>query len=231
MSGAIWKSIVRWGEPALAAYYRYVRPHSRPAFPWIAFALCWVAIIVFKGVSCRILCCECKRPWWLSKLRGSALCAIITELERTSRRILGLSRSDYFPPIELGFQRKNGFCSPGSPNMSFSQGSHRRQRSAVIFRLPVAMLGLPWSCYYRARLIPDDRTLRPTHAPYVLLCEGIRQEVGGKVTLLGVFAGNRLEIPRDVAFPATLVLGFFAVFLDGEGEYRDGDKNCRPTGR
>ena len=59
----------------------------------------------------------------------------------------------------------------------------------------------------------------PTRAAYVLLCEGIRQEVGGKVTLLGVFAGNRLEIPRDVAFPATLVLGFFAVFLDGEGEY------------
>ena len=46
VSGAIWMSIVRWGEPALAAYYRYVRPHSRPAFPWIAFALCWVAIIV-----------------------------------------------------------------------------------------------------------------------------------------------------------------------------------------
>ena len=68
-----------------------------------------------------------------------ALCAIIAALS-VPATMFGLARAGYFPPIEVKVRGRTFLFAPGSPNMSFSQGSHRRQRSAVIFRLPVAML-------------------------------------------------------------------------------------------
>jgi hypothetical protein len=46
ISGLFWVGIIRWGEPALAAYYQHKRPRNPPSFPILSFLICWMAVLV-----------------------------------------------------------------------------------------------------------------------------------------------------------------------------------------
>jgi hypothetical protein len=46
ISGLVWASIVRFGEPILASYYELKGSPLRPSFPGITFLLCWMSILV-----------------------------------------------------------------------------------------------------------------------------------------------------------------------------------------
>jgi hypothetical protein len=59
----------------------------------------------------------------------------------------------------------------------------------------------------------------PSKLAFVIVAENIRQELGGKVTIIGAFLGGRIVLPKDAVFPATMALGFYALFDDGDGEF------------
>lgn len=59
---------------------------------------------------------------------------------------------------------------------------------------------------------------------HILVADDIRQEQGGKLTLVGVYSGNNIifELPENApanARPVLPALSVYAAFLDGEGEY------------
>lgn len=55
-----------------------------------------------------------------------------------------------------------------------------------------------------------------------LTCESVREETGGKLTLMGYYAGSALNIPTSVTLPAQIQLGIVYVLRDGEGKF-----NCK----
>ena len=52
-----------------------------------------------------------------------------------------------------------------------------------------------------------------------LLCEDVRQEAGQKLTVIGVFPGNLINIPHDAPDRVQLQLTFLFILEDGEGEF------------
>jgi hypothetical protein len=70
----------------------------------------------------------------------------------------------------------------------------------------------------------------PPKLDIFLVCETIREEVGGKASLLGVFSGARLLVPSDTRFPTAINLALFGVFHDGEGAFRTKVRIFDPDG-
>jgi hypothetical protein len=52
-----------------------------------------------------------------------------------------------------------------------------------------------------------------------LLCEDVRQEVGSKFTLVGVYAGEIVNIPATAPPSVNFVFSFVFIFRDGEGSF------------
>ncbi|MGO9173568.1 MAG: DUF6941 family protein [Rhodomicrobium sp.] len=71
----------------------------------------------------------------------------------------------------------------------------------------------------------------PDKASIFLAADAVRQEVGGKVTLMGIFADGRIVLPAGTTFPAALPLAFFISFSDGEGVFATRLKVTDPNGR
>lgn len=59
----------------------------------------------------------------------------------------------------------------------------------------------------------------PTKISVFLIADAIRNEVGGKTTIMGAFAGGQVIFPTGAQFPAAIPLAVFAVFNDGEGTF------------
>lgn len=52
-----------------------------------------------------------------------------------------------------------------------------------------------------------------------ILCDAIRQEAGGKVSLLGVFANGEIVSAPGVSLPTSMPLAFYFLFIDGVGRF------------
>jgi len=59
----------------------------------------------------------------------------------------------------------------------------------------------------------------PTQMDIFIVADSVRQESGGKVSLLGVFAGGRIVIGSNQRLPAPIPLAFYCLFSSGEGEF------------
>lgn len=64
----------------------------------------------------------------------------------------------------------------------------------------------------------------------VLLCEDIRQEVGNKFTVLGLFAGNVIEFPPEAPVLVQLNLTIVILVHDGEGTFSGTFQLTGPAG-
>jgi hypothetical protein len=63
------------------------------------------------------------------------------------------------------------------------------------------------------RFPTDDATL-------FFICESVRQEAHGKVSLLGLFTAGEILVPVGTPMPLILAsLAFLIVFKDGEGQF------------
>src|SRR4051812_22136847 len=60
----------------------------------------------------------------------------------------------------------------------------------------------------------------PPKVDLFLIADALRQEVGGKVTIMGAFSGGRIVFGPDTIFPVGLPLAFFAAFQEGEGTFK-----------
>jgi len=58
----------------------------------------------------------------------------------------------------------------------------------------------------------------PTHFTG-LICEDVRQEVGNKLTFVGVIPGGIVNIPPSAPQAIVLALSFVFIFADGDGEF------------
>jgi hypothetical protein len=75
----------------------------------------------------------------------------------------------------------------------------------------------------------------PTSAR-ILIAEDVREEIGGKHTIVGVFSGDdiRFQRPKDLAKearPTLGQLGTYALFTGGEGEYATKVELISPSGK
>jgi hypothetical protein len=52
-----------------------------------------------------------------------------------------------------------------------------------------------------------------------LTAESVRQEPGGKLTIIGAIMGGPLLVPAGTSFPIGIPLALLVVFQDGEGEF------------
>jgi hypothetical protein len=60
----------------------------------------------------------------------------------------------------------------------------------------------------------------PTDANILLLlCDIARQEVGGKITLLGYWAGELVQIPQGTVFPTLINVSAVFLLRDGQGSF------------
>jgi hypothetical protein len=67
--------------------------------------------------------------------------------------------------------------------------------------------------------LAGENTILPTDTRFVL-CEDVRQEENGKVTLVGVFAGDDVVLPANSTPGGALPsLAIFTIFGDGKGEF------------
>ena len=63
-----------------------------------------------------------------------------------------------------------------------------------------------------------------------LICESVREETGGKATLLGYMGGGTILVPRGTIFPVGIQLGMVFVLVDGEGKFRASLEAIGPNG-
>jgi hypothetical protein len=59
----------------------------------------------------------------------------------------------------------------------------------------------------------------PTKIDLFLAAEYLRQETGGKITIIGAYAGGHILLPTALTFPAHLPLGVLFGFYTGEGQF------------
>jgi hypothetical protein len=50
VGGLLWAAILKWGEPRVANYYK-VDPPWRQDFPFIAFSLCWMGVLILVAAQ------------------------------------------------------------------------------------------------------------------------------------------------------------------------------------
>lgn len=73
------------------------------------------------------------------------------------------------------------------------------------------------------QLPSDEKTL-------FILCEDIRQELGKKISLLGVFTGGNIIVQTTEESTTLPSVGFYFVFTDGEGDFDGGFQVIGPNG-
>lgn len=61
--------------------------------------------------------------------------------------------------------------------------------------------------------------LLPTTLKQFIVAEFVRNELGGKVTIIGAYAGGHILLSPSTTFPANFPLAFYGVFEDGVGEF------------
>jgi hypothetical protein len=64
-----------------------------------------------------------------------------------------------------------------------------------------------------------------------IVADAIRQEAGGKVSLLGVFADGRIVVSVGSSLPLVLPLAFYFLFTDGEGSFDGKLRVLSPTSK
>jgi hypothetical protein len=53
-----------------------------------------------------------------------------------------------------------------------------------------------------------------------IVCENVRQETYGKLSLLGFFGAEEIRVDRALPFPAAFPLAFVFVLREGEGNFK-----------
>jgi len=59
----------------------------------------------------------------------------------------------------------------------------------------------------------------PSEMYLFLVAQSVREEPGGKATVLGAIPGGNIEVPKDVKFPIMISIGFLVAFRDGTGPF------------
>jgi hypothetical protein len=72
--------------------------------------------------------------------------------------------------------------------------------------------------------LPEDREVT------FVVCETVREEKGGKLSLLGLYPGNRLNVPQDT-IEATLPLALVFFVDGGSGLFKSSASLISPTGK
>lgn len=67
--------------------------------------------------------------------------------------------------------------------------------------------------------MPADKVFPTDSRVQMLICDTARQEIGGKITLLGFFGGEDIRIESG-GFPAQFPLAFVFVLKDGVGDFK-----------
>lgn len=62
-------------------------------------------------------------------------------------------------------------------------------------------------------MLPTDASIK------FIVCDAAREETNNKVSLLGIFPDERLQLPGDARFPAAFPVTFVFFLLDGEGSF------------
>jgi hypothetical protein len=65
----------------------------------------------------------------------------------------------------------------------------------------------------------------------VLVAEWIRQELGGKTSLIGMYSDGIVVFLNRVTFPVILPIGICYIFRDGSGKFQCGIRIASPTGQ
>jgi hypothetical protein len=63
-------------------------------------------------------------------------------------------------------------------------------------------------------MLPTDASVK------FIVCEVAREDVGNKVSLLGVFPDGKIRLPADARFPAAFPLTLVFFLLDGQGPFQ-----------
>lgn len=72
---------------------------------------------------------------------------------------------------------------------------------------------------------------QPSGIKTFVVAENVRTEAHGKGTILGVFAGGIIVVPKTSIFPVNFPLAFYVVFSDGEGVFDTKLDLSDPTGK
>jgi hypothetical protein len=70
----------------------------------------------------------------------------------------------------------------------------------------------------------------PSKLDLFLASDALRQEVGGKVTIMGAFAGGQIQLAPNTPLPAHMPLAILAAFYDGEGDFETKLRIKNPSG-
>ena len=60
----------------------------------------------------------------------------------------------------------------------------------------------------------------PSEIHFFLLADAIRQELGGKLTIIGAYSGGGIVFAKNQTFPAAMPLSILVIFKDGEGTFQ-----------
>lgn len=64
-----------------------------------------------------------------------------------------------------------------------------------------------------------------------LVSDLVRQEAGGKVSALGIYANGLIIVGPNQELPINIPLGFYFAFVDGEGKYDVEARLISPSGK
>jgi hypothetical protein len=70
----------------------------------------------------------------------------------------------------------------------------------------------------------------PDKIDIFLAADAIRQEIGGKITIMGAFVGNQILLAPDTPLPAHMPLAILAAFYGGEGDFETKLRIKEPSG-
>ena len=73
-------------------------------------------------------------------------------------------------------------------------------------------------------------TVYPPKIDIFLAAESLRQEIGGKVTIIGAFVGGQIVMAPDTPLPAHMPLAILAAFYGGEGDFETKLRITGPSG-
>ena len=70
----------------------------------------------------------------------------------------------------------------------------------------------------------------PEKIDLFLVAESLRQERGGKITILGAFSGGRVLLSKGGTFPVALPIAFLIAFNVGKGHFKTRIRITDPNG-
>lgn len=71
----------------------------------------------------------------------------------------------------------------------------------------------------------------PEKIDIFMAADALRQERGGKITILGAFAGGHVLISKDATFPFVMPIAFLIGFYNGEGSFDAKIRISDPSGK